>query len=240
MPLFFRIALLLISAFTLVACVSVNTVTLYKASLPPGEAASLSGDGVAFLSGDACVQVSDRGAEIQSMLAGDFVAAKDTVRMVVWIVVARSASGVTFAPDRVRLTYTDGTEAGPKSIQISRFKTRWVQEETLIIRGEEREKIATTDHQPQRDFGLDNSPTPLWDWTRFTIEFPRPAPTLGPRSLFIDTMQQNGRILRTPIVQFERIQERRLVYPGTFADGVGVTDTAYRACRKMQNNVSKI
>jgi hypothetical protein len=226
--------LILTAALPLTACVGVNTISLYKASLATGSDGVIAADGVAFATGQACIHVADRGAEIRTIAARDYDAPKNVFRVAIWIVLERSIHGLTYTPNQLRLSYVDGSKVIPQSIQVSRFLTRWEEEKTLILKPDEFERIARTDHQPKQSLLESSGPVDLWDWTRLIVEFPRPSEASAPYELTVGALQQNDQRVPTPLVRFERLHESRLVFPGTAADGIGVWDAPYKICRKLQ------
>ena len=235
----FRIASIGLVAPVLISCASVNVVTLYRASAPSAAVSSPSGDGVAFLVGDTCIDVGDRGAEIRAGIAADYDAPKGFFKVAIWVVPERSLTGYTFDPTAATLSYLGGTTVRASHAQVSRFHTHWKREKSLFFPSPEVESILNVSHgarQPASDIG---DSTLLWDWTRFVLEFPKPNDSASPTELEISGLRYRD-VPQTPvIVRFEKTTEARAVYPGTSADGVSVWDRPYRVCRKLQLTAKK-
>jgi hypothetical protein len=226
--------------FLLSGCVSVNTVTLYKASLSLPSNGTDAADGVAFLVGRACIHVADRGAEIHSVIGGNFNAPKDIFRVEIWILPERAARGFTFAPNDLKLAYVDGSQVSPDSVQFSRFVTIWEQKKTKLLTFDEVETIANVDHGSTKKAMEFDSPVELLEWTRIKVEFPRRSEASIPSELMVRTLYEDGAGVAVPVVHFEKIKEARMVFPGTSADGVGLWDNPHKSCRKLQSKLPTI
>jgi hypothetical protein len=224
----------MLSLLVLSACVSVNSVTLYKASTAQDTKSAASGDGVAVLAGNACLHISDRGAEIKTIAAHDYKSPADMVRVAIWIVPERGAVGYSFVPLEMSLTFNDGTTSEPKFVQVSKFHTQWETEKTLIFTPNEYEKIADANHEPPKQLGKTDAPVELWDLTRFVVGFPKPSERASPSQLAIQGLRKDGQRIDVPSITFTLTKESRAVFPGRWADGTSVWDTPEKACRVLQ------
>ncbi len=150
MPILVRLFSILALVFPLTACVSVNTVTLYKTSTSNNTKSAMAGDGIAFLAGNACIHVADRGAEIHTIAANDYKSPTEIFKVAVWVIPERGTDGYSLNPSQMALTFDDGTTTMPQSVQISKFNTKWEKEKTLLVTPKENEKIAYANHEPRK------------------------------------------------------------------------------------------
>jgi len=229
-----RIVVAMVLACALAACVSVNSVTVFKASTSKDARSALSGDAVAVLAGGACIHVVDRGAAIKTLASIDYESPEGTFRTEIWVVPERGSVGFSVVPVALVLVFADGTGVEPVSVQVSRFRTRWETETTLLFKPSEYERIAHAQHEPAQAPRRTDAATALADWTRFVVEFPRPAEKAQPQRLEIRGLFKDGERIEVPPIVFTLTRVARVVYPGTWADGTSVWDTADKVCRDLQ------
>lgn len=228
----FRIILALFLMIPLSACIGINTVTVYQSSIAENRKSAMEGDGIAFLTGDACIYVTDRSAKISSGYDSPYKIFKVAIWIIPEINLGSNNSGYSIIPEKISLLFDDGTIATPLSVQVSGFGTTWEEQETLL--GAPKESINFTDHQHQRTGVAFKEKSFILDWTRLIVQFQKTRDDMVPLQLNIQGLSRKGTKIEVTPVMFKLITESRAVFPGRWADGSSLWDSPAETCRELQ------
>ena len=228
-------AVSVLSVAVLASCVVwVNEVTVNRAIPPSTEYSAIGGDGVAFLVNRTCVYVVDRGANIES-LAGNFREPLGVFRVQVWVVPedAYIDEGSFVLPTEIRLTWDSGQAASPSRLVATKMYT-FVEHG----RGDDRIVPGTAERDPVAEGEAIGRKVKLRDTNVFALEFKKPTASSLPARITVGGVSSGSTMLPAMNVLFERVSERRLVYPGTTADGVPLSRLPASTCRKLLSETS--
>lgn len=232
----------------LAACGSVNTITYYAPNIESvGVPTQSARDGIAFSIDGICLHVSEAGIKsIQpramtlvgvplipiSLSADEYHASYFDVAL--WLIPEQGNTAYTFDIPRIELELNNGTRVQPRVIQVSRFMTQFEKERVYAFKPDIIETISYPEHWGVKPIGDFHKPIELWDWTRLTMRFEKPAAALEPAKLYVLGLLRSGTTQEVPVIGFSLVSDTRQAFPGRFADGTSITDEPDRACRRLQ------
>jgi len=229
-------------------CGSLNTVRYHAPSIESeGIPLKSTTNGIAFSLGAICFHVSEahvNDVQVRAMtlvgipvfplsLSTDELPQVDHFDVGLWLVPQLGDTTYSFDVREVELEYDDGSRVRPSTVQVSRFRTRFVERGYWLTTGKS-EGVKQTDHWDAKRPSDFSEPLELWEWNRVNMSFSKPVTSLNPVKFYVFGVLRNGSAQDIPVVRFQSVSEVRQAFPGRYADGSSIGDWPSKTCRALQ------
>lgn len=245
---FILISVLLLGSGILSGCGGVQKARYYKPSLQDNSYESKDwATGLAVVKDDLCIFVSEGGSKVYRLYAAGPVGLPvfpieaigsdrdrpDYVDISVWFVPNEENGAYSFNPSQMELVFSNGDSRFPRTVQVSRFKTRWEKQTVYMFTPDIVENISYPEHwgpKPINDF---EDPVQLWNWSRFNVHFEKPSTDAIPLTIKVGGVLKNGDAVSLPLLILKDTEETKYVVSGQSADGTSIAETPASPCREM-------
>lgn len=212
-------------------CGAVIKSRYYQPSIPPGSQLDSKewGNGLAVATGNICVWAGEANTSYQQIVSegplGLPIIPRDLSKQTpertpialfeIWLTVDKNYSGYAINPNGITLSYSDGVEKQPDTIQISRMKTKWEQPYFHILPAKDVEHLDLIEAVKTEAL---SKPVDLWNWTRINVSFSRNTSTPIPEQIQIQIhgLQHNGSDVNVPSFKLKDIETTTYQVAGNF------------------------